>query len=46
MPQVTELRHRRQHGAFINTLMKDYGLSKARVYRYLSETFSSTVQTV
>jgi len=31
MLQVTELRHRRQHGAFINTLMKDYCLSKASV---------------
>jgi hypothetical protein len=46
VPQVTELRHRRQHGVFINTLMKDYVLSKASVYRYLSETSSSSVQTV
>jgi DNA invertase Pin-like site-specific DNA recombinase len=34
--QVTELRHRRAHGDLINTLMQDYGLSKASVYRYLS----------
>jgi hypothetical protein len=33
--QVTELRHRRAHGALIKTLMQDYGLSKASVYRYL-----------
>ncbi len=35
MPQVTHLRHRRMQGALINTLMKDYGLSKASVYRSL-----------
>jgi DNA invertase Pin-like site-specific DNA recombinase len=33
--QVAELRHRRLHGALIKTLMQDYGLSKASVYRYL-----------
>jgi DNA invertase Pin-like site-specific DNA recombinase len=33
--QVTELRHRRTHGDLIKTLMRDYGLSKASVYRYL-----------
>jgi DNA invertase Pin-like site-specific DNA recombinase len=33
--QVTELRHRRAHGDLIKTLMQDYGLSKASVYRYL-----------
>jgi DNA invertase Pin-like site-specific DNA recombinase len=33
--QVTELQHRRAHGDLINTLMQDYGLSKASVYRYL-----------
>ena len=36
--QSTELRNRRQQGALIKTLMTDYGLSKASVYRYLSET--------
>jgi DNA invertase Pin-like site-specific DNA recombinase len=46
MPQVTQLRHRRMHGALIKTLMKDYGLSKASVYRYLSETSSSSAKTV
>ena len=33
--QVTELRHRRVHGDLIKTLMQDYGLSKASIYRYL-----------
>jgi DNA invertase Pin-like site-specific DNA recombinase len=33
--QVTALRHRRAHGDLIKTLMQDYGLSKASVYRYL-----------
>ena len=33
--QVTELRHRRAQGDLIKTLMQDYGLSKASVYRYL-----------
>jgi DNA invertase Pin-like site-specific DNA recombinase len=33
--QATVLRHRRAHGALITTLMQDYGLSKASVYRYL-----------
>jgi hypothetical protein len=37
MPQVTELRQRRMHGALIKTLMDDYGLSKASVYCYLSD---------
>ena len=34
--QVAELRQRREGGARIKTLMQDYGLSKASVYRYLS----------
>ena len=46
MPQLTQLRHRRKHGALIKTLMKDYGLSKASVYRYLSETSPSSAKTV
>ena len=33
--QIAELRERRQDGELIRTLMKDYGLSKATVYRYL-----------
>jgi DNA invertase Pin-like site-specific DNA recombinase len=36
--QVAELRDRRDQGALIKILMKDYGLSKASVYRYLSST--------
>ena len=35
-PQIAELRERREQGVLIKTLMKDYGLSKASVYRYLS----------
>jgi DNA invertase Pin-like site-specific DNA recombinase len=35
--QVAELRYRREGGVLIKTLMKDYNLSKATVYRYLSE---------
>jgi DNA invertase Pin-like site-specific DNA recombinase len=34
--QVAELRERRDKGTLIKTLMKDYGISKASVYRYLS----------
>ena len=35
--QIAELQHRRQQGVLIKTLMKDYGISKASVYRYLKE---------
>ena len=35
--QLDELRSRREQGVLIKTLMKDYGLSKATVYRYLGE---------
>ena len=34
--QIAELRQRRLKGVLIKTLMQDYGLSKASVYRYLS----------
>jgi DNA invertase Pin-like site-specific DNA recombinase len=34
--QVTELQQRRQQGALIKTLMADYRISKATVYRYLN----------
>jgi DNA invertase Pin-like site-specific DNA recombinase len=34
--QVSELRKRRAQGDLIKTLMQDYGLSKASVYRYLA----------
>lgn len=33
--QIVELQERRGQGALIKTLMKDYNLSKATVYRYL-----------
>jgi DNA invertase Pin-like site-specific DNA recombinase len=36
-PQITELQERRNEGVLIKTLMKDYGISKASVYRYLDE---------
>ena len=39
--QIAELRDRRDQGALIKALMKEYGLSKASVYRYLSSTVSA-----
>jgi DNA invertase Pin-like site-specific DNA recombinase len=36
--QTRELQKRRAQGALIKTLMRDYGLSKSSVYRYLAET--------
>ena len=35
--QTSELQQRREQGELIKTLMKDYGLSKSSVYRYLDE---------
>jgi DNA invertase Pin-like site-specific DNA recombinase len=35
--QTRELQRRRAQGALIKTLMRDYGLSKSSVYRYLAE---------
>ena len=35
--QIVELHHRRDQGVLIKTLMQDYSLSKASVYRYLGE---------
>ncbi len=35
--QISELKERRQKGVQIKQLMKDYDLSKASLYRYLSE---------
>ena len=35
--QIAELRQRRGEGILIKTLMQDYRLSKASVYRYLGE---------
>ena len=37
---IAELRDRGDQGALIKALMKEYGLSKASVYRYLSSTMS------
>jgi DNA invertase Pin-like site-specific DNA recombinase len=39
--QIVEMRQRRKQGVLIKTLMKDYDLSKATIYRYLNETDSS-----
>ncbi len=36
--QCLELRHKRERGVLIKTLMKDYKISKASVYRYLEGT--------
>ena len=38
--QITELQSKREQGVLIKTLMKEYGLSKSSVYRYLGETIS------
>jgi len=35
--QIVEMRERRKQGVLIKTLMKDYDLSKASVYRHFSE---------
>ncbi len=34
--QISELRQRRKEGVLIKTLMRDYNLSKASIYRYLT----------
>jgi DNA invertase Pin-like site-specific DNA recombinase len=39
--QITELQTRRKQGTLIKTLMKDYRVSKATIYRYLNESNSS-----
>lgn len=36
--QINQLRQRREQGELIKTLMRDYSLSKASVYRYLGKT--------
>ena len=38
--QIAGLQNRRKEGVLIKTLMKDYNISKASVYRYLNETIS------
>jgi DNA invertase Pin-like site-specific DNA recombinase len=35
--QIAELKDRRREGVLIKTLMKEYGISKASVYRYLAQ---------
>lgn len=35
--QCAELRQKRERGVLIKTLMQDYNLSKASVYRYLNQ---------
>ena len=39
--QTAELQQKRREGVLIKTLMKDYDLSKASVYRYLSDSEKS-----
>jgi DNA invertase Pin-like site-specific DNA recombinase len=39
--QIEELKQKREAGVLIKTLMKDYNLSKASVYRYLENIDSS-----
>ena len=41
--QIGELRDRRSQGVLIKTLMQDYNLSKASVYRYLDDTYADQV---
>ncbi len=38
--QIIELKRRRSSGVFIKTLMKEYDISKASVYRYLAQDVS------
>lgn len=44
-PQIIELQNRRRQGVLIKSLMKDYDLSKANVYRYLSEPVATPSKT-
>lgn len=39
--QITELQKRRGQGELIKDLMRDYGLSKASIYRYLTSTIDA-----
>jgi len=38
-----QLRQWREQGELIKTLMKDYNLSKANVYRYFGKTFDNRI---
>lgn len=40
--QVAELQERRKQGELIKTLMKEYAISKATVYRYLAGELPAT----
>ena len=40
--QIAERRHRRAQGVLIKTLMREYHLSKASVYRYLGDMDSAS----
>lgn len=42
--QIAELQSRRNEGVLIKTLMKDYGISKASVYRYLAQEAQDTYE--
>ena len=42
--QISELRNKRQQGVLIKTLMKEYNLSKASVYRYLKDDAETNYQ--
>lgn len=44
--QYQELCERRAQGVLIKTLMKDYNLSKASVYRYLNEAKTIKIETL
>ena len=42
--RIAELRQRCQDGVLIKTLMRDYGLSKTSVYRYLASAKGAELQ--
>jgi DNA invertase Pin-like site-specific DNA recombinase len=42
--QIAELRKKRQQGILIKTIMKEYALSKASVYRYLKDDAETNYQ--
>ena len=44
--QTAELRRKRREGVLIKTLMKEYGLSRSSIYRYLNEDVSNATTEV
>lgn len=42
--QIADMQTKRQQGTTIRTLMKEYGVSKATVYRYLQDPYPTTPQ--